>query len=227
MIIIIVAVVASVLIVIGIILCLNRKKLKKLLCGEKTKSQVDPETDRTDSPPKYATLPDFLFSGGGSPVITSSAAGSTELNLSKLPVGGITGKNLQLQPLPIKVRMEKRLSPVDTKLRARTIRRQHKPQKLGFLNMIMVENKNQPLPRLYPDHIEGAIRESYGASNHAVTENEIVEKARQNVNKKSRMRRKKRTLMERIHKQRDSSESTILTPRYHENDFRNSRIMHN
>ena len=53
------------------------------------------------------------------------------------------------------------------------------PQKLGFLNMIMVENQKNPLPRLIPDH-EGAIKESYGASSHATTGREVIEKGIEN-----------------------------------------------
>lgn len=161
---------------------------------------MDPECERAVSPPQYATLPEFLFSGGGSPVITSSAAGSTELHIPKLSEGGIIGRKQELQPIALHTRVPrgKRLPPVDTKLKTKMTKRVHKPQKLGFLNMIMVENQQQPLPRFYPDHIEGGIKDSYGASTHAVTESEVIEKGRQNVNRKIRLKRKKKRLMDRL-----------------------------
>lgn len=210
---IVVAVIAILTIIIIIILIWKRRKLKELLCGKQTKSEVDPESERTDSPPQYATLPEFLFSGAGSPVITSSAAGSTQLHIPKLSEGGIIGRKQELSPIALRTKVSKgkRLPPVDTKLHTRTTKSVHKPQKLGFLNMIMVENQQQPFPRFYPDHIEGGIRESYGASTHAVSESEIVEKGRKNVNRKTRLRRKKKKLMERLHRHTGATETSPLS----------------
>ena len=167
------------------------------------KSQIDPEDYRTESPPKYDTMPDYLFSSGDSPVISSTPAGSTQLHFRKQPEidvfkNGIVWRGQQLQPILSKIPTEKRLPPVDTSLLSKS-KKTRKTQKLGFLNMILVENQKNPLPRLYPDHIEGAIKESYGASSHATTDSEVIEKGRQNVNRKSKLRRKKRRLMERIH----------------------------
>lgn len=167
--------------------------------------QVDPEEYRTESPPTYDTMPSYLFHAGDSPLITSIPAEGTQLHFRKqqdlgLFENGTAGKKADLQPILGKIPIERRLPPVDTSLLSKT-KRARKTEKLGFLNMIMTENQRQPLPRLNPENIEGAIRESYGAASHATTETEVIEKGKQNVERKTRMRKKKKKLLERIHGQ--------------------------
>ena len=137
------------------------------------KSHIDPDEYRSESPPKYDTMTDFLFSTGDSPVISSTPAGSTQLHFRKQPEidvfeNGINWRGQEFQPVLSNIPTEKRLPPVDTSLLSKS-KKTRKTQKLDFLNMILVENQKQPLPRLYPDHIEGVIKESYGASSHATT----------------------------------------------------------
>ena len=147
-------------------------------------------------------MPDYLFPTSDSPVISSAPAGSTQLLFRKhlekdIFESGFAGRKQQLQPILSKVPTERRLPPVDTSFQSKSKKATPKPQKLGFLNMIMVENQKNPLP-FYPDH-EGAIRESYGASNHATTDKEVIEKGKENMKRKTKGKRKKKRLMERIH----------------------------
>ena len=147
-------------------------------------------------------MPDYLFPTSASPVISSAPAGGTQLLFRKhletdIFDSGFVGRKQQLQPILSKIPTEKRLPPVDTNFHTKPKKTQ-KPQKLGFLNMILVENQKNPLPRLIPDH-EGAIKESYGASSHATSDREVIEKGRENVKRKTKHRRKKKRLMDRIH----------------------------
>ena len=77
----------------------------------------------------------------------------------------------------------------------------------------MVEHQTHPLPRLYPDHIERVIKESYGTFSHASTDSEVVEKGRQNVNRKSKLRRRKERLMERIYGHTDIHGHALISPK--------------
>ena len=187
-----------------------------------TKGQIDPDMERTESPPQYDTMPSFLFYTGDSPVITSAAAKSTELHLQKLPLGGLVGRKQELEPLSPTITSATRLPPVDKKLTGKSPRKvqktqqtqktqqPQKTQKLGFLNMIMVEGYERSLPRLYPDDVEGFVKQSYGASSHATTDEEVLVKARENIYRKHRLRRKKKRLMERIHKTAESNRSNLF-----------------
>ena len=172
------------------------------------KNEIDPgedKTERPESPPVYDTMPGFLFYPSDSPVITSPAAKSTTLKLQKFPdIFNVVGKKQELRPLsPPTVAPSQRqnIQIVETKTNInKSPRKVQKTQKLGFLNMIMVEGYQQSLPKLYPEDVEGNVRQSYGASSHATTDNEVATKARDNVLRKHKIRKKKRKMMEKMHK---------------------------